>query len=160
VKLPTGPASTSQPGPGREWTLTASNLTLNGVRYQGYSDQQVAGQTVKTLHFTVSSLQITNLVQRGMLGNGQNVRVAAAPGSVSTVTNGPIELYTANLSGTLSVAGFPVAPITLSPDSLLLPDLDLGFLKLPSITFKNATVRNVDLDGGTLFIPGADITLE
>lgn len=133
---------------------------MNGVQYHGYADQQVAGQTVKTLHFTVDSLQITDLVQRGALGNGRNVRAAGAPGSVSTVTRGPIELYTVELSGTLAVAGFPLVPVTLSPDSLLAPNLDLSFLKLPTITFKNAVVRNVDLNGGTLVIPGAHISLE
>lgn len=155
---PVDPGDT-KPGPGRAWTLTASTLKLSGSRYHGYVEQDVAGRKVKTLHFTVDRLEITDLVQRGDLGNGKIVKASGAPGSVSTVTQGPIELYTQQLTGTLAVGGYPLIPITMSPDSLALPNLDLSFLKLPILTFKNAVVHNADLEGGTLRIPGARIEL-
>ncbi len=140
--------------------MTASELTLEGVRYHGFATKEVAGREVETMHFTVDRLEIGDLVQRGLLGNGRVVKAAGAPGSVSTVTGGPIHLYTRELTGTLNVVGFPTVPVTLSPETLALPNLDLGFLELPSLTFTDAVVRNVELGGGTLRIPGASITLE
>lgn len=160
LSLPTGPPADVTPGPGRGWTLTGSSLKLGGSHYHGYSQQQVGGETVKTLHFTVDRLEITDLVQRGDLGNGKIVRTSGAPGSVSTVVDGPIELQTQELSGTLSVAGLPVLPLHLSPDSLSLPNLDLSFLQLPDLTFKDVVVHNAELSGGKLHIPGAHIGLE
>lgn len=159
VLPPTEPTD-PRPGPGRVWTLTSSNLTLHGVRYRGYAEQDVNGRPTTTLHFTVDSLEIADLVQRGWLANGRNLKAAAAPQSVSTITNGPVELYVLQLTGTLSAFGFPLVPLTLSPNTLLLPNLDLGFLKLPVLTFRDVTVRNVYLQGGNLHIPGARITQE
>lgn len=138
----------------------ASKLTLKGVRYHGFATKEVAGEQVKTMHFTVDRMELTDLVQRGRLGNGRVVRVAGAPGSVSTVSEGPIELYTRKLTGTLDVAGYPTVPVTLSPETLLLPNVDSGFLALPKLTFTDAVADNVELGGGTLFIPGAHITLQ
>lgn len=160
LHLPVGAPSDPRPGPGRAWTLSGSKMKLGGSRYGGFSDQQVAGRTVKTLHFTVDSLEITNLVQRADLGNGKIVRTAAAPGSVSTIRNGPIELYVEDLSGNLSVAGLPGVPLRLSPDTLGLPNLDLGFLRLPDLTLNNVVVNNADLSGGKLFLPGVHIGIE
>ncbi|SDQ76044.1 hypothetical protein [Actinopolyspora saharensis] len=149
-----------RPGPGRIWTLTASTLTLEGVHYNGFATHEVNGEQVRTMHFTVDALRIGDLVQRGRLAGGKDVRVAADRGSVSTITEGPIELYTRKLTGKLNVAGYPLVPVELSPEALLLPNLDLGFLELPKLTFSDAVVRNVDLDGGKLFIPGAEIAPE
>ncbi|MGJ7907114.1 hypothetical protein ACOQFL_11600 [Actinopolyspora sp. H202] len=149
-----------RPGPGRTWTLTASSLTLRGVHYHGFAMREVAGEQVRTMHFTVDELLIKDLVQRGDLGNGKVARVAAEPGSVATVTEGPIELYTRELTGTLNVVGYPLVPVEMSPEAFLLPDVDLGFLELPELTFSDAVVRNAELSGGKLFIPGAEITLE
>ncbi|RRO15810.1 hypothetical protein EIL87_16655 [Saccharopolyspora rhizosphaerae] len=123
-------------------------------------ERQVGGSTVRTLHFTVDRLDITDLVQRGELGNGRIIRAAGRPGSTSTVTRGPVELHTQELTGTLAVVGHPLARTTLSADSLAMPDLDLGFLKLPDLTFRDVVVHNTDLSGGTLTIPGSEVTLE
>ncbi|MDR7300970.1 hypothetical protein [Haloactinomyces albus] len=150
----------TKPGPGRQWTLTASKLTLIGSRYHGHSMREVDGRQVKTLHFTAQRLEITDLVQRGALGNGTIMRTASAPGRVSTVTDGPVHLYTRRLTGTLDVADYPLVPVTLSPDSLAAPNLDLSFLRLPTLTFTDAVVHNVELSGGRLFIPDAHISLE
>ena len=159
VLPPTEPTD-PRPGPGRIWTLTSSDLTLYGTRYHGYAQQDVNGRPTTTLHFTVDALEIKDLVQRGWLGNGRNLKAAGAPGSVSTIRNGPIDLYVLQLTGTLSAFGFPLVPLTLSPNTLLLPNLDLSFLKLPVLSFRDVSVRNVDLKGGDLRIPGARITQE
>ncbi len=149
-----------EPGPGRAWTLTSSKLTLIGTHYHGYESREVNGKQVKTLHFTVDKLKIKDLVQRGKLGNGKDIKAASAPGLVSTVTEGPIDLYTQKLTGTLNVLGYPAVPVTLSPDSLLLPNLDLSFLRLSKLTFTDAVVHNVKLGGGNLFIPQVKISQE
>ncbi|GAA2802071.1 hypothetical protein [Saccharopolyspora taberi] len=157
--LPPAEATGTAPGPGRIWTMTGSRLKLSGIRYRGVADQDSGAGPVRTLHFTVDRLEITDLVQRGRLGNGRVVRAAGAPGGVSTVS-GPAELYTVQLTGTPEIAGVPLVPITLSPDSLLLPNLDLGLLKLPELSFTGVTTRSTDLSGGTLRIPGATVRLE
>ncbi|MEV4647139.1 hypothetical protein [Saccharopolyspora sp. NPDC049357] len=149
--LPPAGDSDTTPGPGRSWTLTASALKLVGSRYRGVVERD----GVRTLHFTVDRLEITDLVQRGDLGNGKILRTAARPGSVSQVVNGPVELYTQELTGTLAIAR-----TTLTAESLAMPDLDLGFLRLPELTFTDAIVRNTDLAGGTLTIPGGRVGME
>ncbi|MBQ0927493.1 hypothetical protein KBO27_26430 [Saccharopolyspora endophytica] len=131
--------------------MTASALKLVGSRYRGVVERD----GVRTLHFTVDRLEITDLVQRGDLGNGKILRTAARPGSVSRVVNGPVELYTQELTGTLAIAR-----TTLTAESLAVPDLDLGFLQLPELTFTDAVVRNTDLAGGTLTIPGGRVSME
>ncbi|CAM01295.1 hypothetical protein A8924_2388 [Saccharopolyspora erythraea NRRL 2338] len=140
--------------------MTGTRLKLSGVRYRGPADRDVQGRPMRTLHFTVDGLEITDLVQRGLLGNGKVQKAAGRPGGTSTVTEGPVELYTLQLSGTLAVAGLPLVPVTLSPESLPAPNLDLGFLRLPEITFTDVVARNTDLSGGTLRIPGATIVGE
>jgi hypothetical protein len=149
--LPPAGDSDTTPGPGRSWTLTASALKLVGSRYRGVVERD----GVRTLHFTVDRLEITDLVQRGDLGNGKILRTAARSGSVSRVVNGPIELYTQELTGTLAIAR-----TTLTAESLAMPDLDLGFLQLPELTFTDAVVRNTDLAGGALTIPGGRVSVE
>lgn len=158
LPVPLAPPST-QPGPGRIWTLTASKLVLSGSQFHGYAAQQVCGKSVQTLHFTVSGLHITDLVQRGQLMDGVMNTAAGAPGSVSTVLNGRTDLYTVSLTGTLNVAGFPLVPITLSPNGIFPPNIDLSFLTLPDLTFTNVVARNVDLNHGNLIIPGSHIFL-
>lgn len=158
--LPPESSSDARPGPGRAWTLTGSALKLGGSHFRGVVERDIGGRTVRTLHFTVDRLEITDLVQRGDLGNGKIVRAAGSPGSVSTVTNGPIELYTQELTGTLAAGGYPLVRTTLSADSLAMPNLDLGFLKLPDLTFNDVVVHNTDLSGGTLTIPGSSVIME
>lgn len=152
-------ARDAAPGPGRAWTLTASKLVLHGSRFHGYAPQQVAGKTVQTLHFTVTGLDITDLVQRGLLLNGTVLTAAGAPASMSTVTKGPIELYSTELTGTLNVLGYPAIPITLSPNGVLPPNLDGSFLTLPDLTLTNVVAHNIDLNGGILKIPGAKLSV-
>ncbi|MHA6801917.1 hypothetical protein [Salinifilum ghardaiensis] len=153
-KLPTGDSAGAAPGPGRTWTMTAEQLTLVGSRFHGTSQEQVAGRTVTTLHFTADRLEVTGLVQRSNLGNGRELRVASAPGAVSTVS-GPVEMQVRELSGTLDVAGFPLVPVVLSAGALAPPDVDLSFLRLPALTFDDVTVRTVELSAAQLHVPDA-----
>lgn len=160
-RLPTGEEGSGDaaPGPGRTWTLTADQLTLEGSRFHGTSQEQVDGRAVTTLHFTADRLRVKSLEQRSDLGNGRELRVASAPGAESTVS-GPVEMKVRKLSGTLDVGGFPLVPVVLSAETMAPPDVDLSFLQLPTLTFDDVTVRNVDLSASQLHVPGARIGLQ
>lgn len=157
VVPPGAPPESAEPGPGRIWTLTASELALTGIRYHGHAQREVAGRMVTTLHFTIDRAEIRDLVARGVLGNGKNVKLAARQGSTSTV-EGPFEFYTQELVGTLVVAGVPLVRVRLAPDTL--PDIDLSAIKIPGLTFADAVLRNTDLIGGTLTVPEVFISQE
>ncbi|SFR12251.1 hypothetical protein SAMN04488564_103768 [Lentzea waywayandensis] len=156
----TEPTSTPAPPPpapapvaagGREWTLTASRLDLGGLNFVGVVDALVGGQIVKVLKFTANDMKIKDLVQSGEISPGVRLVTAARPGSTSTVSPGRIELYTVQLKGNLDLLGIkiPVNYTAAHPPPL----------NVPFVTFTEVTVRNTDLIGGTLKIPGARISV-
>ncbi|SDG38520.1 hypothetical protein SAMN05216553_107458 [Lentzea fradiae] len=155
---PPAPTSPAPPPPapapvaagGREWTLTASRLELGGLHYAGVVDAVVDGQVVRVLKFTASDMKIRDLVQSAGASPDRRLVTAARPGSTSTVTTGPggrIELFTVQLKGDLDVLGIKV-PVDYSAAHP--PPLDVPFA-----VFTDVTVRNTDLVGGTLTIPGS-----
>jgi hypothetical protein len=139
------PASATDTGP--TWTLTASTVTLNGCQYRGHATQNVAGRPITTLHFTADRVEITAFTVRG------SIRLSGAHTTVATAPGEPVELYVRRLRGTLAVAGYPIAPITLDADRPLPPDADAGFLRLPQLTFHDPVIDGVNLTGGTLSTP-------
>jgi hypothetical protein len=141
---------------GRAWTLQATRLELGGLTFQGLVDGLLSGQPSKLLRFTASSIRITDLAQTGDMGNGHRVAIRAAPGSVSTITPGPIELRTQVLRGRLLGIGNPITIDIGHPPPLMIPGVQFPV----PIFFTDATVLNTDLDGGTLRIPGGRITIE
>ncbi|MEU3650767.1 hypothetical protein AB0E59_45955 [Lentzea sp. NPDC034063] len=162
VQPPSAEPSPSTPAPpppapapvavgGREWTLTASRLDLGGLNFVGVVDALVSGQLVKVLKFTANDMKIKDLVQSGEISPGVKLVTAARPGSTSTVSPGRIELYTVQLKGNLDLLGIkiPVDYTAAHPPPL----------NVPFATFTEVTVRNTDLIGGTLKIPGARISV-
>ncbi|MFJ5993280.1 hypothetical protein [Lentzea sp. NPDC092896] len=162
VQPPSAEPSPSTPAPpppapapvaagGREWTLTASRLDLGGLNFVGVVDALVSGQLVKVLKFTANDMKIKDLVQSGEISPGVKLITAARPGSTSTVSPGRIELYTVQLKGNLDLLGIkiPVDYTAAHPPPL----------NVPFATFTEVTVRNTDLIGGTLKIPGARISV-
>ncbi|MDX8055907.1 hypothetical protein SK571_41580 [Lentzea sp. BCCO 10_0798] len=162
--VPTPPPSTepSTPAPpppapapvaagGREWTLTASRLDLGGLNFVGIVDALLNGQVVEVLKFTAADMKIKDLVQTAEISPGFKLVTAARPGSTSTVSPGRIELYTVQLKGNLDILGIkiPVDYTAAHPPPL----------NVPFVTFTEVTVRNTDLIGGTLKIPGARISV-
>ncbi|WP_186762723.1 DUF6114 domain-containing protein [Lentzea tibetensis] len=135
----------------REWTLTASRLDIEGLRYTGIVDSVVDGRVVKVLRFTASVLRARDLVQTGDLGNGAKIVTRAAPGAVSTVSRGRIELLVVRLRANLNVLGvkIPVDYSANSPPPLI----------VPFVIFTEVTVRATDLKGGVLHVPGAAISV-
>ncbi len=143
-------------GGGREWTLTASRLDLGGLDFVGIVDAVRNGEVIKVLKFTTTDMKIKDLVQTGEVAPGVEVVTRAAPGSTSTVTAPPgsparIELFTVQLKGNLDVLGIkiPVDYTAAHPPPL----------NVPIASFTEVTVRNTDLVGGTLKIPGAQISI-
>ncbi|MEU0882113.1 hypothetical protein ABZ345_26150 [Lentzea sp. NPDC005914] len=166
----TEPPSSSAPPPpapapvaagGRSWTLTASQLDLNGLNFVGVVDSVLNGQVIKVLKFTTQEMKIKNLVQTADIQPGYKLVTAARAGSTSTVDRKPlkdqkepppiIELYTVQLKGNLNLLGFkiPVDYTAATPPPL----------NVPIVTFTEVTVRNTDLKGGNLTIPGARISV-
>jgi hypothetical protein len=148
---PPPPAPAPVAAGGREWTLTASRLDLGGLNFVGVVDTLLNGQLVKVLKFTASDMKIKDLVQSGEISPGYRLVTAARPGSTSTVSPGRIELYTVQLKGNLDLLGIkiPVDYTAAHPPPL----------NVPFVTFTEVTVRNTDLVGGTLKIPGARISV-
>ncbi|MGI5505131.1 hypothetical protein [Lentzea sp. CA-135723] len=148
---PPPPAPAPVAAGGREWTLTASRLDLGGLDFAGVVDALVNGQVIKVLKFTASDMKIKDLVQTAEVSPGVKLVTAARPGSTSTVSPGRIELFTVQLKGNLDLLGIkiPVDYTAAHPPPL----------NVPFVTFTEVTVRNTDLVGGTLRIPGARISV-
>ncbi|MFD4674785.1 hypothetical protein ACFWNN_34025 [Lentzea sp. NPDC058450] len=148
---PPPPAPAPVAAGGREWTLTASRLDLGGLNFVGVVDALVNGQVLKVLKFTAGDMKIKDLVQTAEISPGVKLVTAARPGSTSTVSPGRIELYTVQLKGNLDLLGIkiPVDYTAAHPPPL----------NVPFVTFTEVTVRNTDLIGGTLKIPGARISV-
>jgi hypothetical protein len=145
---------------GREWTLNASRLDLGGLNFVGVVDSLLNGQVIKVLKFTTSDMKIKDLVQSAEVQPGIKLITAARAGSTSTVNRTPvpgskepplIELFTVQLKGNLNILGIkiPVNYTAASPPPL----------NVPFVTFTEVTVRNTDLKGGNLTIPGARISI-
>jgi hypothetical protein len=173
--VPTPPSSTESPtapappppapapvaGGGREWTLKASRLELGGLNFVGVVDSLLNGQVIKVLKFTTSDMKIRDLVQTAEVSPGVKLVTAARPGSTSTVNLKPfkgekeppplIELFTIQLKGNLDFLGIkiPVDYTAAHPPPL----------NVPLVAFTDVTVRNTDLKGGNLTIPGAQISI-
>jgi hypothetical protein len=157
---PPPPAPAPVAGGGREWTLTASRLELGSLNLVGVVDAVLNGQVVKVLKFTTRDMKIKDLVQTAEVSPGIKLVTAARAGSTSTVNMTPakgqpapplIELFTVQLKGNLDILGIKI-PVDYSAAHP--PPLNVPFA-----TFTEVTVRNTDLKGGTLTIPGARISV-
>ena len=80
--------------------------------------------------------------------DGKTSHVQAAEGSTSTIEDGQVTMYTEELKGNL----FGLIPITFSPDSP--PPLNV-----PEAYFTDVTVRQAAQFGGTLTIPGLQMSI-
>ncbi|MEU8514776.1 hypothetical protein AB0C76_24725 [Kitasatospora sp. NPDC048722] len=147
--------------PEQNWTLQTSRLGLHGAAFHGVYDVKTPTGTKRVLKFMVSSVDIENLDMSTLEGNGVTFHVQGAPGSTSTMRNGPVTMYVERLSGHLSkLLGLPIpidlGEITLTPDTLprWLYDL-IGSVPIPlDIELTGVTAKQAGQFGGTLHIPG------
>ncbi|MEU7238944.1 hydrogenase expression protein HypF [Streptomyces sparsogenes] len=130
--------------PDEPWTLKSTLLTLHGLDYKGIVEVKTySGEIKKVLKFTAGGIEIKDLHQLTVGAGGTTTHVAAREGSTSTFDNGPITMYTEELSGNL----LGIVPITFSPKSP--PPLNL-----PEVFFTDVTVTQAGQFGGDLTIPG------
>lgn len=126
------------------WRLQSSMLTLRGLKYHGIVEVKTGSGTVKkALKFTASEVDIKDLHQTTVHGEGRTGHVASRPGSTSTIRGGTVTMYTEELKGNL----FGLIPITFSPETP--PPLDV-----PYAFFTKVQVTQAAQFGGTLTVPG------
>lgn len=151
--------------PDQNWTLQTSRLTLNHAVLMGVVKVQTPTTTKRVLKFVVDSVDIENLDMSTLEGNGKTFHVKGAPGSVSTMRQGPVTMYVERMSGHLSqVLGIPIpidlGELTLTPDGPLpqwLYDL-IGKLEIPLwMQMTGVTAVQSGQFGGTLKIPGMQL---
>lgn len=150
--------------PDQSWTLRSSKLALHGSVFNGVYDVRTPTGTKRVLKFTTASVDIGDLDMSTVMSKDHSFHVKGAPGSTSTMRNGPVTMYVESLSGHLSaVYGLPVpvdlGEITLTPDTLpkWLWDL-IGAVPLPlDITLDDAEAVQAGQFGGTLKIPGMNL---
>ncbi|OAR24847.1 hypothetical protein A8W25_21150 [Streptomyces sp. ERV7] len=134
--------------PDQPWILKTSKLDLRGLDYKGIVEVKTgSGKVKKVLKFTASYVGIDNLHQLvygpELNGKPTTAHVKGRSGSTSTITDGPVTMYTEELKGNL----FGLIPITFSPQTP--PPLNI-----PLVFFTNATVHQAGQFGGTLTVPG------
>ncbi|MEV7597495.1 hypothetical protein AB0O91_08915 [Kitasatospora sp. NPDC089797] len=159
--LTAGRAATDQVVPEQNWTLQTSRLGLHGAVFHGVYDVKTPTGSKRVLKFVVDSVDIENLDMSTLQGNGVTFHVQGAPGSTSTMRNGPVTMYVERLSGHLSkLLGLPIpidlGEITLTPDTLprWLYDL-IGSIPIPlDLELTGVTAKQAGQFGGTLHIPG------
>ncbi|PBC77735.1 hypothetical protein BX265_2491 [Streptomyces sp. TLI_235] len=147
--------------PEQNWTLHSSKLALHGSVFNGVYDVKTPTGSKRVLKFTTASVDIGDLDMSTIEVKGKTFHVQAAPGTTSTMRNGPITMYVESLSGHLSaIYGLPIpidlGEITLTPDTLpkWLWDL-IGSVPIPlDITLDKAKAVQAGQFGGTLKIPG------
>ncbi|URM92612.1 hypothetical protein LUW75_05640 [Streptomyces sp. MRC013] len=126
------------------WRLESTRLTLRGLKYHGVVEVRTGSGTVKkALKFTASEVDIKDLHQLTVHGDGRTGHVTSRPGSTSTIRGGTVTMYTEELKGNL----FGFAPITFSPRTP--PPLDVPFA-----FFTDVEVTQAAQFGGTLTVPG------
>ncbi|MFG2911574.1 hypothetical protein ACGF0D_01600 [Kitasatospora sp. NPDC048298] len=159
--LTAGAATPGHVVPEQNWTLKTSRLALHGAAFHGVYDVRTPTGTKRVLKFVVDRVDIDNLDMSTLEGNGVTFHVQGAPGSTSTMRNGPVTMYVERLSGHLSkVLGLPIlidlGEITLTPDTLprWLYDL-IGAIPIPlDLELTGVTAKQAGQFGGTLRIPG------
>ncbi|MFC7344552.1 hypothetical protein [Saccharopolyspora griseoalba] len=148
------------PGPGRQWSLQATRMTLQEPRLHGITTTRIAGREVHVLRISTTGIDLHQPVQRARLGStGAGLRISAARGQVRPAhAGGRMAILVRQLSGTLDVAGQPIVPVLLAAPPLQ-AEVDERLLQLPSLALTDVTVHAAALTGSTVDFNGAAISI-
>ncbi|MFC9731373.1 hypothetical protein ACFWGM_26660 [Streptomyces roseolus] len=136
--------------PDEPWRLESSRLSLSGLKYHGIVEVRTYGGKVKkVLKFTATYVGIKDLHQITEHSEGREAHVRSQHGSTSTITDGPVTMYTEELKGNL----LGIIPITFGPESP--PPLDL-----PAVFFTHVKLKQAGQFGGTLKVEDLRNTIE
>jgi hypothetical protein len=133
-------AQAAAPGPAAagEFTLTAAEITIDGLRIEGTGPAPGDPQQRTTLRLSALRALARQLAVQAPAPAG---RLAISCPADCLVAGRPARLYVLELTATPVVAGIPTVPITLSPTFPLPPPAALGILQLPRLTFRDLRAR-------------------
>jgi hypothetical protein len=148
--LPTDSARASVPAREREFTLSAREVTIDGLRVNGVGPAPGDPRNRPTLRLiAVQAFAQQLLLQAPLVGR----RFTVTCPTNCLLAGRPARLYVLELTATPVVAGIPTVPITLAPNRPVPPPAALGILQLPRLTFRDFRARLTLVTGDVLQIP-------
>lgn len=144
------------PGPAGEFTLSAAEITIDGLRIEGTGP--APGDPRRRTALRLSALQAVAR-QLAVQAPAPAGRLAITCPANCRVAGRPARLYVLELTATPVVAGIPTVPITLSPTFPLPPPDALGILQLPRLTFRDLRARMVLVTSDLVATPGTRVSL-
>jgi len=126
--------------------LTADNMTMTGLSFNGVVAVPTRNGSIRALDFTMDDLKINDLVQKAPFGTN-TLTVRSTPGE--SRMHGHISLQVTRMSAKL----FGLIPVTFTPDSP--PPLTLPILYFTDVTSVNVFVR-----ADSLRLPKLNLTTE
>jgi hypothetical protein len=158
VALPPDGASAATPAATRasEFTLTAGEVTIDGLRINGVGPAPGDPANRPALRLSISQALAQRLFLEALLP-GSRLTVACPTNCL--LAGRPAGLYVLELTATPVVAGIPTVPITLTPTRPLPPPAALGILGLPGLTFRDFRARLALVTGDVLQTPATRIVV-
>jgi hypothetical protein len=150
-------AAAPRPAAG-EFTLTAAEITIDGLRIEGTGPAPGDDRQRTTLRLSALQALATQLaVQAPAASPGRRVAITCPADCL--IAGRPARLYVLELTATPVVAGIPTVPITLSPTFPLPPPAALGILQLPRLTFRDLRARLVLITSDLVATPATRVDL-
>ena len=158
VALPPDSASAATPAasPASEFTLTAQQVTIDGLRINGVGPAPGDRANRPTLRLSITQALAEQLLLQAPLP-GSRLTVGCPTNCL--LAGRPAQLYVLELTATPVVAGIPTVPITLTPTFPLPPPQALGILQLPRLTFRDFRARLTLVTGDVLQTPATRIVV-
>jgi hypothetical protein len=149
-------AAAPRPAVAGEFTLTADEITIDGLRIEGTGAAPSDDRQRTTLLLTARQALATQLAVQAQAPAGRLVITCPAD---CLIAGRPARLYVLELTATPVVAGIPTVPITLSPTFPLPPPAALGILELPRLTFRDLRARLVLVTSDLVATPATRVDL-
>lgn len=150
------PAAAPRAGAAGEFTLTAAEITIDGLRIEGTGSAPDDNRQRTTLRLSALQALARQLAIQAPAPAG---RLAITCPADCLIAGRPARLYVLELTATPVVAGIPTVPITLSPTFPLPPPAALGILQLPRLTFRDLRARLVLVTSDLVATPATRVDL-